>query len=186
MAAPMPPPTRMAGPSCNSKPRPSGPRTDTCAAPARAAVPAPRTSSRKAISPASAQAADSARGRYALLGSGSAWSMKNCPGAPTSPPSFRSTSSVYAPTASTRATASVRLSGGMRLHPRCVQVLQRHRRNRAGLSDRLHRGGGAREGGDARDLVADRGLTDLIAVRAGTAAERAVDDQVDGAVLDQV
>ena len=71
-------------------------------------------------------------------------------------------------------------------HRRAVQVLQRDRGDAAGLCDCLHRRRRARQRGDAGDVVADGGLADLVAVAAGAASERRVDDQVDGRLTDQV
>src|SRR6476659_9308099 len=116
--------------------------------------------------------------------------MKNWPGRPTSPPSLRSTSSVYAPTASTRSTTSRRAGSAndMRFldNGLGVQILKRHRRHRLRLGDRLDGRGRTGQRRDAGDVVADRGLADLVAVGACSPAEWGVDHQVDDAAADYV
>ena len=52
--------------------------------------------------------------------------------------------------------------------------------------DRRHRRGRAGEGGDGRHPLAQRGGADLVAVGAGAAAERRVDDEADLPALDEV
>src|SRR5262249_3633047 len=98
-------------------------------------------------------------------------------------------SSVYSPTGSTPRTRSdsrlaprTRMSSGADTNA----FLKRKGALRTRVRDRVHGGGRARDGGDARHAGGKRRLADPVAVGAGTRALRRVHDQVAAVLADQV
>src|SRR5918996_4603674 len=166
-ATPIPPPTRSGRSTLRQKPLPSGPSTASRSprsAAARARVPGPTGSMRKASSPGGA--------RQRLIGRGRMWpggeSMKNWPGRPGSSAPRATRSSRYGPS------GSLATSGRSSLRN---ALLQGEGLLGARARDRLDRGRGARERRDARDARDERRFSDEVAVRAGAAAGGRVDDQ---------
>src|SRR4051794_5111783 len=90
-----------------------------------------------------------------------------------------SRSSVYGPTASAATTLS---RARLNLDP----LLERDRDLRARARDGVDGGGRARQGGDARNAVHERGLADQVAVRARAVSLRRVDHEVAAAAADEV
>src|SRR6266568_9377407 len=144
----------------------------------RAAVPGPIASMRNASSPGGA--------RQRLIGRGSrrpgASSMKNCPGTPASTPPRATRSSVYAPTCSFATT----LSRSRLMLDSLLKLLQRERLFAAGVCDRIHRSGCARQGRDSGPPRYEGRLADQIAVGPGPRSLRSVDDEVAAATPDEI
>src|SRR5579862_1666616 len=177
-AMPMPPPTRSGRSTSSRNPFPSGPKTwipSPGSSAHSAEVPGPTASRRNASSPGGARQSESARGRSRPGAS----SMKNCPGAPGSREPRSTRSSVYAPTESTPVTLRRSRLG---IDP----LLQRQRMVGARVRDRVHGGGRAGDGGDARNATRQRGLANRISVRARVASLGRVYDEIAPAAPDEI